>query len=337
MADEKQGYKYGLWIVSIFFTLAVVSLACSRIINIMNNDDPTSTNRIVTLTWIAFEVLAMAAGAGACLLVLLYIHDILMNSNSMITDLRRMALGQTKNEALLTNISENLLLSDAIKSVAFREKDRSVLQDAIRQDIHREKWDSARLLILELENRFGCRKEAQSLRGELDKHRNASQQDKIDTVIQQIESLWMIHHYNEAENEVEALSQLYPENEKVLALRGRTEIHRQKHKKGLLDRWEQAKKENDFDQGVEIIKLLDDYLTPEEGEALREAARDVFRAKLHNMGVQFKLFVTERKWRQALKVGQEIINEYPNTRMAQEVRDKLKILQERAQEDTVQS
>ena len=73
----------------------------------------------------------------------------------MITDLRRLAMGQTKNEALLTNISENLLLSDAIKSVAFREKDRSVLQDAIRQDIHREKWDSAQLLILELEGGVG--------------------------------------------------------------------------------------------------------------------------------------------------------------------------------------
>ena len=75
---------------------------------------------------------------------------------------------------------------------------------------------------------------------------------------------------------------------------------------------------------------MDNYLTPTEAAALEESARDVFRARLHNMGVQFSLFVTEQAWHKALKLGKEIIREYPNSRMAEEVRQKIDTLKQRA-------
>ena len=40
-----------------------------------------------------------------------------------------------------------------------------------------------------------------------------------------------------------------------------------------------------------------------EAAALEESARGVFRARLHKMGVQFSLFVTEKAWNKALKLG----------------------------------
>ena len=88
--------------------------------------------------------------------------------------------------------------------------------------------------------------------------------------------------------------------------------------------------EDDLDQGVDVLKLLDGFLTPTEGAALKESARGVFRAKLQKLGVQFSLFVTEKKWTQALELGNEIIAEFPNSRMAQEVRERLQILHQRA-------
>ena len=63
-----------------------------------------------------------------------------------------------------------------------------------------------------------------------------------------------------------------------------------------------------------------------------ETAREVFRGKLQNYGVQFTMFVTEKQWAKALDVGKKIIEEFPNTRIAQEVREKLDILEQRARQ-----
>ena len=126
------------------------------------------------------------------------------------------------------------------------------------------------------------------------------------------------------------MAKMYPQSDRVQALEGQTNKRQQEHKKDLLARWDKAVKNNDVDQGVELLKLLDNYLTPTEAAALEESARGVFKAKLHHMGVEFTKFVTEKEWSQALKLGKEIIQEFPNTRMAQEVRDKLPVLEERA-------
>jgi hypothetical protein len=48
-----------------------------------------------------------------------------------------------------------------------------------------------------------------------------------------------------------------------------------------------------------------------------------------NLGVRFKLMVQDHQWQDAIIVGEQIIAEFPNTRMAQEVRDLLPVLRER--------
>ena len=111
---------------------------------------------------------------------------------------------------------------------------------------------------------------------------------------------------------------------------GQTVKHRDGHKKVLLSRWDEAVTNNQIDEGIEILHLLDNYLSPTEAAALEEAARGVFRAKLSGLGVQFKMRVTEKKWDEALRIGKEIVDEFPNSRMAQEVRDKLGVLEQRA-------
>jgi hypothetical protein len=259
-----------------------------------------------------------------------YVAKMYASSESMMTDVRKLLSGQTQTEAILTQMNENLLLSDAVKTVAFREKDRTVLQEAIQEDIRLERWDTAAVLIEELSHRFGCKQEAQDLREEMDRYRRATLEEKINAAIKHVESLWLIHHYDEAQREVNALTQLYPQSQKVSSLEGQTEKRREAHKMELLGRWDKAIQNNDVDQGVELLKLLDAYLTPTEAAALEESARGVFRAKLHNMGVQFSLFVTQKEWTKALKIGKAIMEEFPNSRMAEEVREKLGILQERA-------
>ncbi len=56
--------------------------------------------------------------------------------------------------------------------------------------------------------------------------------------------------------------------------------------------------------------------------------------KLHNLGVQFKLAVSEREWAKALQTGQEITRDFPNSKMAEEIREKMDILRQRVQQQT---
>ena len=89
-------------------------------------------------------------------------------------------------------------------------------------------------------------------------------------------------------------------------LPGLLEDRRLEHKKYLLQQWDQAVNRNQIDQGIEILRELDQYLTANEVAALEESARGVFRAKLHNLGVRFSLLVAEKQWTGALDVGEEI-------------------------------
>ena len=100
-----------------------------------------------------------------------------------------------------------------------------------------------------------------------------------------------------------------------------------RHKRDLLAAYGEAVRNGDIDRSIELLRDLDKYLTPQEGAAMEESARGVFRAKLHNLGVQFSIRVTEEQWREAVQIGRQIVEEYPNSRMAQEVRMKMETLQ----------
>jgi len=76
------------------------------------------------------------------------------------------------------------------------------------------------------------------------------------------------------------------------------------------------------------------YLTPNEALALQEAAKDVFRTKLHNLGVQFAMAVSDKQWNSALDIGQQIIKDFPNSRMCGEIREKLHVLRQNVQLQT---
>jgi hypothetical protein len=102
----------------------------------------------------------------------------------------------------------------------------------------------------------------------------------------------------------------------------------------LLNSWNEAVQRHDIDGSIEILKNLDLYLTPAEAEGMQETARGVFKERLNNLCKQFAQSVTDHKWADAIRVGEVIYREYPNTRSAQEVREKMEALRQRASEPT---
>ena len=58
----------------------------------------------------------------------------------------------------------------------------------------------------------------------------------------------------------------------------------------------------------------------------------MFKARLLNMGVQFSMAVHEKRWGDAIAIGRQINDEFPNSGIAREVRGKWDVLNTRAAE-----
>ena len=107
---------------------------------------------------------------------------------------------------------------------------------------------------------------------------------------------------------------------------------KEQHKQELRAAWDLAVRRSDTDHAIEVLKELDQYLSPAEAKALQNTARDVFKEKLLQVGVQFRFAVKEKRWQDALDTGLELIRDFPNARMANEVRDALDTLRERSRQ-----
>lgn len=242
------------------------------------------------------------------------------------------------NERLATHavtldaIAENTRISDAAKSLTHREQELDALRSAIQEDVRTEKWALAFKLLEVMEKRFGYVEEAQALRAETERARQAAIKQKLSEAFALMEHHFASFEWERAGGEIDRLVQLFPKHEQVRALPARMSALRDKRKKELQRAFNDAANRNDTDQAIDILKELDAYLTPEEGKALEDDARLVFKEKLLQLGVRFRFAVNEKRWHDALDTGVELVREFPNARMAREVQDSLNLLRERAQQ-----
>lgn len=217
-------------------------------------------------------------------------------------------------------------MSDAGKSLVFRDREIEALNELIHEYVIRQDETKAEALVAQVEKRLGYADQVERMRSELAAARETTIDQKVDAAIQRINQFIEKQDWAQAMRHTRRLLAALPDNPKVAALPQLVRSARIKHKRGLLQDYGEAVKTGDIDRSIELIRELDKYLTPQEGAALQESARGVFRAKLHNLGVQFAIRVTEENWDEAISIGEQIINEYPNSRMAQEVRTKMETL-----------
>ena len=236
----------------------------------------------------------------------------------------------SKQIVALEAIAENTRLSDAAKSLARRDQELDALRSAIREDIRRQRWEAALSLIGEMERRFGYKEEADRVREELDDARNTAIEKKLQEAIDMIESHFQAYDWDRAQVEIDRVLNALPDNAKALALVDRMKVLREQHKRELRAAWNEAVRRNDTDLAIDILKGLDQYLSPAEAQELQDSARNVFKEKLLQIGVQFRFAVTEKRWQDAVSTGLELVREFPNARMAGEVREALDTLRERA-------
>jgi hypothetical protein len=229
---------------------------------------------------------------------------------------------------VLEGIREVGSLSDAAKQVAYRAKDLEALRAAIREDLQRGDFEAATMLVNEMERRFGYALEADKIREQINHSSRAAIDQRVRDTVENVELLLSRYEWNDATRESDRLLRLFPTHVEARRLPAKITMARDDHKRQLLKMWKEAVAKDDVDRSLE----LDQYLTAAEAEAYKESARDVFRKKLQQLGVQFALHVHDKNWNEALRIGRQITDEFPNTRMAAEVRERLPILEDKAQQ-----
>lgn len=246
------------------------------------------------------------------------------------SELRDLNEAVAKHRALLESIAESTRISDAAKSLAHRNQELDALRAAIREEHRNERWEPALNLIDEMDRRFGYKEEAERFREELDGARADAISAKLREAAEMIESHFRSCDWARAQSEIDRLLHALPDNPKVLALQDRMKTVREEHKQELLAAWQEAVRRNDTDHAIDVLKELDQYLSSAEAQALQASARNVFKEKLLQLGVQFRFAVQEKRWQDSLDIGLELIREFPNARMAGEVREVLDTLREKA-------
>lgn len=230
----------------------------------------------------------------------------------------------------LTNVREEAALSDDARRVLNRSRERELLCRAIQEDIDAGDWDAGVVLANELAERFGYRADAEEFRTRIEKARADTLKRQVDTAISLLDGLIVQRRWEAAMLEAARIERLFPESHRAHGLRDRVEQAKRHFREDLERRFLQATRDDDVDEAMDLLKELDAYLTPAEAEPYMEVARGVIGKARQNLGAQFKLAVQDRRWVDASYYGSRIIEEFPNSRMAAEVRPAIDGIRERA-------
>lgn len=233
----------------------------------------------------------------------------------------RRLLGRLNDiEDALRVASEQSALSDDARRVLNRAAERELLVRAIEQDLGRGEYEAGLVLCRELADRFGYRAEAEQLRQRLLRERAASLDAALREALALIDGMLLQRRFDAGAAEAARLARLYPEEPRVAAARERVENARGAYKQELRRRFLDAANDQRIDEAMQLMRELDAYLTEAEAGPLREVARGVVGKARENLGALFKIAVEDADWATAVTLGRRIIADFPNSKMASEVR-----------------
>ncbi|MCA9286439.1 MAG: hypothetical protein KDA22_14530 [Phycisphaerales bacterium] len=236
---------------------------------------------------------------------------------------------------LLQQMNENIMLSDNAKRLIYRPKELQLLRSAIEEDIARGDYDAALTLCTEMAEGFGFREEAEAFRQSIEATRRESYEHQVREAMESLEQRLTDADWRGAYAEAARIRRLFPDSPVVEELDGRIAAAREERKRFLERQFLEAAQHEDVEAAMALLRKLDLYLTREEAAQLTEVAQGVVSKHRENLGVQFKLAVADRSWAEAVRVGDEIIRDFPNTKMAEEVRSMLDLLRTRASQAAV--
>ena len=233
----------------------------------------------------------------------------------------------------LERLSQQSSLSDDARRVLNRSRERELLCRAIEEDLRVQDWEAAQVLCTELASRFGYEQDAERFRMRIEMARAEGMDSQINEAIAGLDEMIIQRKWDAALAESDAIASRFPVSPRVRGLRDRVLRARTQYKEELERRFLLAAQADQVDEAMELMTELDQYITEREAEPFREVARGVIGKAKENLGAAFKLACQDRQWGLAAGVGRQIVEQFPNSRMAQEVSGLLAELDQRALEE----
>ena len=220
----------------------------------------------------------------------------------------------------LQKLETNTAISERAKRVAYREKDRDAMRHAIEEDLQQGDYAGARRLADEMEKSFGYADEAERVREQVRARLAGERESELADARAGVDRLCKDEKWAEAFALSDRVIQKFGDMDAKL-LRTRIEERRQNKKVELVQKFHASVERKDVDEAASLIRRLDSYLTPEEGRQLAEAARSVFKDRLMRLREQFSQAMQDKDYSEAIRVGEIIKRDFPNSQLAKEVRD----------------
>jgi hypothetical protein len=309
-------------ILVIYAAFVAVIMAVVLLAFLTNIFETSEVGAIPQVVWFLAAVLFLLV----FILLLAKVFKILSALEENGDKLERIAELLKRNSSLLEQVDQGVRLSETAKAVQAQGADKQSLREAVFDKLQEKDFKAANEIIDEIALRDGYKELAEQLRTQANTYRDSTDRQRIEQATRGIEKLFESCAWTEAAEQIESLIKTCPNSEQVKALRQRLQDKKQERKKLLLNSWDDAVKRGATDRSLEILKELDLYLTPNEGLALQEAAMDVFKAKLHNLGVQFSLAISGKNWTRSVEIGRQIVRDFPNSKIAGEIREKMDML-----------
>lgn len=233
---------------------------------------------------------------------------------------------------MLAHIHEHTMLSDSAKRIAYRREERQMLRKAIEEDIALEDWDAATVLTDNMSERFGYIEEAEEFRRHIDERRADVMYRRMRESVEHCEALIAASEWTAAYAEAARIKRMFPDAPQAQEIDQQVRRAWRERKQRLEREFLEIAGQSDAEGALEILKELDPYLTPREAEPYKEIARGVIGKARDNLGLQFKLAVQAQDWSHAIHIGERIMDEFPNSLMAREVRERIGVIRVRAAE-----
>ena len=288
------------------------------------------------------EQLSQAAGAvisavsnvvsGACYLAATIFFGLGIIRWAMLPYQHQTARRQQQIEAALRSINDTLMISDATRRIVFRDRDLRMLEKYVDDVIDRGEYDSALALVDQMAGALGSQAQVEALRGSIFAARAAAIEEQLSDELSTYNDLVDRREWEPAAQEGARIEKQYPNQQRSSGLVQRVRDTREAYKMDLERRFLEAAGRDDVDLAMELMKELDRYLSERDAAPFREAARGVVSKKRENLAVQFKLAVHDKQWAEAVRIGEEIVNDFTNSKMAEEVRGMIDLLRQRAAE-----
>lgn len=280
---------------------------------------PAALSVLLVINGTSSKPFSVITGLGILGLVIVWILFLL----SLI--LRRSGVGAVEDRiqsltAMVEHLAQQNSLSDDARRVINRARERDLLCRAIEEDMGREDWDAAMVLVKELADRFGYRADAEEFRARITTARAETLDRRYREAVSVLDGLIMQRRWDSAIAEADKIARLFPEVSRVAALRPRVDDARGHYKADVERRFLEATRDGDVDTAMKLLTELDAYLTESEAAPYKEVARGVIGKARDNLGAAFKLAVYNKRWVEAADLGDKIISQFPNSRMAVEVR-----------------